>query len=114
MIIFLVAGITLGVVVGWAAHEYCFLKRKDNFRSHLKEKFTTRLQLNSEQQQQLDSMLDGWMARFLATRQRHVEDILQNMNTHCNEIRPILTPEQVKLLDALQAESTAKIREKMP
>lgn len=113
MIIILVAGIALGIVGGWAARDYCVHLKKNDFRAHLRKKFTARLQLTAEQQQALESLLDKWVEQYRETRQQHIEDILRNMEQHYVELKALLSPDQLKLLDAMHAEAVDKVRERM-
>lgn len=113
MIMILAAGIALGIVTGWAACDRFQQRRIEDFRAHLKSKFTHELRLTPDQQKALESMLDKWVDGYRATRQRHVNDILKNLDMQRKELEPLLTPEQIRLLDTLHAETVNKIKEKM-
>ncbi len=113
MIIILSAGIVLGIVTGWAACDRFQQRRIEDFRTHLQSKFTHELRLSPDQQKALEPMLDKWVDEYRATRQRHVDDILKNLDMQRRELEPLLTPEQTRLMDSLHAETVKKIKEKM-
>jgi|GEM_PF-6252352 hypothetical protein len=107
------AGIVLGVVLGWAACDYFHYHKYDDFRTHLQKKFNSRLHLTAEQQRQLAPILDKWLETYRETRQRHIDDILRNLTVQYAELRPILTAEQIELLNELHVETVQKIKNKM-
>lgn len=112
MLLILAAGIILGIALGWGVCDYRRRHKSDNFRVHLKEKFTSRLHLTPEQQQALEPLLDRWLETYRKTRQRHIDDILRNLETQRAELKPLLDGPQLELLDSLHAETVEKIKEK--
>lgn len=113
MAIILIAGILLGIIVGWASRDYCHHRKSAGFRQRILKKFTSRLKLTKEQQQQFEPLLDIWTERYHDTRGRHVESILRNLEIQRQEIRPLLNSEQDRELDRLYLETIERIKQKL-
>lgn len=100
----LLIGFALGSVFGrWYAKESFPAHRKGDMRQHMLERFSRDLHLSADQKQQVAVIFEAKHPQMLALQaQMHPKFEALRISTQ-EEIRKILTPDQQKKLDTMNA-----------
>src|SRR5216117_2967929 len=70
------------------------------------ERLTTSLDLTSDQQTKVQPIIDGAKPQIAAIHQEAMQKMKTVMDSTLSQIRPLLTPDQQKKLDAVQKSSS--------
>ena len=103
----LIIGLALGTAFGqWRSREnfhHRWKKGPEAMRQHMVEKFSKELHLNSEQKKQVAAIFEAKHPQMVELQKEMKPKLDALRNSTQAEVRKILTPEQEKKLDALNA-----------
>ncbi len=85
-----------------------------DFAAHLKTRLTQELSLDAKQTAALDPIADEAATDLQRLRTEADERVLRAMQTLNDKLRPILTPEQVTKLEALEKSRREMVRGRRP
>ncbi len=112
---YLAVGFLLGVVAGAVGNQWCapafhrhHWGEREHFQEKMLEQFNRKLSLTSEQQQKVTVILQEKRSKIDALRAEVRPKFEEIRNTTHLEIRQLLTPEQQKKFDAMNAEHEAR------
>jgi len=89
------------------------LPQPSDWRKQYMEESKARLNLTQQQVQQLQAILDDTEMRFRQARERENHEISQIRDEHIQQIRMMLTPEQLPKYEVLHAEREAKAKQQL-
>lgn len=101
-LVFIIIGFLLGCVAGVFIGRTYFAGPSGSHRpsrAEIQKQFATRLQLDSVQSAQVDSLMETFRKRFGDVQKHYWEAIRLKRDTLRLEIRQLLSPEQNKLYD---------------
>lgn len=111
----IIAAFVLGAVLGVLGAMRCmpfglhgWKQNPEKFQHRLMEKFTSRLGLNSEQQQKVSVILQDTRAKMEALREEIHPRFREIRDSAKSRIRELLTPDQQAKFDVMAAEMDAR------
>ncbi len=114
---YLVVGFLLGAVVGAVGSQWCappfhwyWKGEREHIREKMLQRFNSRLNLTSDQQQKVAAILQEKQGKIDALRAQMRPKFEEIRNTTQVEIRQLLTPEQQGKFEAMIAEHKARMK----
>ena len=89
-------------------------KNPEKFQQHMMQQFTSRLNLDADQQQKISDILNQTRAKMDALRQETHPKFEQIREAAKEQIRVLLTPEQQQKFEAMNAEMDARFKKHHP
>ena len=89
-------------------------KNPEKFQQHMMQQFTSKLQLSAEQQQKISGILETTRAKIDTLRKETHPRFEEIRNATKDEIRVLLTSEQQKKFDVMNAEMETRFKKHGP
>ncbi|MFA6103819.1 MAG: hypothetical protein WCV67_12040 [Victivallaceae bacterium] len=114
VLIFL-SGILLGGVIGFYIGKPPARRNSNSqsFRQHVFDNFVSELKLTPEQQQKMHPVLDKGFDRIQDFRRKRTGEYIEILSGNYNDLKFILTPEQLKKLEEMRQKELIRLQKRM-
>ena len=87
--------------------------KSQSFRQHIFDSFASELKLTPEQQQKMRPVLDKGFDRIQDFRRKRTGEFIEIMSGNYDDLKIILTPEQVRKLEEMRQKELIRIQKRM-